>query len=488
MNLPSTGNLRIAILGDGLEAWMSAAYLARKARNVSAPIVISVPSEVETQSPAALSTTPSLRRFHVALGIDERDLVRYCRATFRLGTRFLNWTGAGSDFATPFAAAGAAVDGVAFHHYWLRSGQAASYEAYALGAAAARTHKFAHPSNDEAALQSSYDYGFHLDAGLYADYMRKCALHYGAQIRAAGFRRLMLDGETGKVVQIALDDGASVEADLVLDCTGGNPAGPAAQQGAPWRRIPAASKIDRIARLAVSSSESPSLTRMEATASGWMSDTPLQDTTCRTIAFSEGAPPTDAVETIAVENGRRAPWTGGVVAIGQSAASLDPVVDLRLDLVAAGLEHLAALLPAGGPASEATEYNRIMENVFDRAHDFQAFQYWLAEAPGGWAWAQGAGAAASQELQRKRSQFESRGRLVQYDEEIFDEDVWIASFLGGGVKPRRYDPLADNMPEDKARAMLESLRKAVAASAAAMPEQMNYLRRANALAPSGRKS
>jgi len=43
MNLPSTGNLRIAILGDGLEAWMSAAYLARKARNVSAPSVISVP-------------------------------------------------------------------------------------------------------------------------------------------------------------------------------------------------------------------------------------------------------------------------------------------------------------------------------------------------------------------------------------------------------------------------------------------------------------
>jgi tryptophan halogenase len=248
-----------------------------------------------------------------------------------------------------------------------------------------------------------------------------------------------------------------------------------------WRDYAAAARLDRIAHARTDPAASPSLTRIAAQAHGWTVEIPLQDCVCRTIVFAQNTPPAGVTEAFPVSRGRRAPWAGNVVAVGESAAQLDPLLDPRLDILTAGLRHLIELLPAGASSFEAAEYNRIMENVFDRCNDFQALQYWIADTRGGHKWAACAESTQTPELARKRRQFESRGRMIQYDEETFDETMWIASFLGGGALPRRYDPLADNWSQADAAATLKAMRKAVSGAAEAMPDQMDYLRRANAI-------
>lgn len=483
----------IAIVGDGLDAWVSAAYLSRKLANVSARITVCPVSAQEEQAPPALSSTPHLCAFHQELGIDERDLVRFCQATFRLGTQFLNWTKNNADYVVAFGAYGAPLETVAFHHYWLKArnnGSDVRYDRYALAAEAARAEKFAHPSTDESDIRSTYGYGLHLDRERYANYMRKFATHYGVQTAGAPFQRAAVS-ETGvSISEITLSNGETIQPWLVLDCSGQKAVIAGDVMKAQWRAYTPLSKLDMTGEIRTRSETSPSLTSITANGAGWMSDTPLQHDTCRTVAFDKNAPLSKTFENTAaaskvqpITSGRRTPWTGNAVAIGEAAARLDPLANPRLETLTAGLMRLMELLPAGAPTCEPAEYNRIMQSVFDRCYDFQALQYWIAETMGGHPWAEGAEKAETALLGRKRRQFESRGRVVQYDEETFNDDAWISSFIGGGLIPRRHDPLADNVPDHEISAKLEALRKAIADASGAIPRQMDYLHKAKAVAP-----
>src|SRR5262249_11841216 len=66
------------------------------------------------------STVPHIRFFNAALGLDEADFMRQTRATFKLGIEFRNWGRLGDAYIHPFGEFGRTIDGVRFHHYWLR--------------------------------------------------------------------------------------------------------------------------------------------------------------------------------------------------------------------------------------------------------------------------------------------------------------------------------------------------------------------------------
>ena len=78
----------------------------------------------------------------------------------------------------------------------------------------------------------------------------------------------------------------------------------------------------------------------------------------------------------------------------------------------------------------------------------------------------------------KIAQFESRGRVVMYDEETFLEPSWIAAFIGHGVLPARHDPLADRMPLERVRATLERMRAIFRQTAESLPTHVQALAQA----------
>src|SRR5690606_15712195 len=64
------------------------------------------------------------------------------------------------------------------------------------------------------------NYAFHLDAGLYAKFLRRKYEPKGVKRIEGKIASVEQNGETGYVTALVMEDGSRVEGDLFIDCTG----------------------------------------------------------------------------------------------------------------------------------------------------------------------------------------------------------------------------------------------------------------------------
>lgn len=470
----------VAVLGGGVAGWMTAAALARV---LPAACAIRVVDTLACAPRGALSTLPALRGFHGLLGLDEAALMRAGRGTFKLGARYAGWSD--QDHVEGFSDAGANLDGVAFHHHWLRArrrGGGGRYEDYSLAAVAGRMGRFAPPSEDPRSVLSTLSYGLHLDAAGYVAALRSSAGRVAA--RAGEIAEVVL-APNGAIATVVLADGEPIAADLFVDATpDGRLIG--ATPGSAWIVGSGALPCDRLALREIAPRANPApLTEFEAIAEGWLRRVPLRGGDAVTLAYAAGLTSDDEARDIlggeativSLRDGRRErAWSGNCLAVGPAAAQLEPLNGDDAQAIQSGVGRLIALLPAAdGSPLAALEYNRLMAEAFDRARDMAVLRY-LAAARTDPLWALARQAAPSAALAYKRAQFESRGRVVLYDEETFVEGAWVGAFLGHGITPRRHDRLADRLPPDQADAALGRLRDLIRQAAQAMPAHADALK------------
>jgi tryptophan halogenase len=475
---------RVAIFGGGLDAWMTAAALARATGGQAAIRVIeSGPAPI-----GALSTLPSLRSFHALLGLDEAALMAATKATYKLGSRFSGWT-PGQSFCQAFGEIGATLDGVGFHHYWTRlrqAGETAPLDDYNLAAVAATLGRFAPPDSDPRSPLSTLSYGLHLDAGLYVGVLRDLATRNGVTVTRGEIADVVVDA--GSIVAVLLKDGERVEAELFVDATG--PAARLIGQALnepfeDWSNLLPANRAVRIA--AEARPDAPPLTEIEAVAEGWRWRVPLRDRTEGGLVYRAELTSDEAAlkavglagqpEYSDIRHGRRArAMVGNCVAIGGAAGVVEGLDAGDVHLAQSGAARLITLFPRpGGPPIAADEYNRLGAETFDRVRDLAILHYRRSGRSDGAIWDLGRAGAVPDKLAYKLVQFESRGRVVMYDEETFLEPNWIAAFVGHGVTPGRYDPLADRMPLDKTRSTLERMRAIFRQTAERLPTHAEAL-------------
>jgi tryptophan halogenase len=474
----------VAILGGGVAGWMTAAALARV---LPAACAIRVVETAAAAPRGALSTLPALRGFHGLLGLDESALVRAARGTFKLGARYGGWTDQDpdGDHVEGFSDAGANLDGVAFHHHWLRAArrsEAGRYEDYSLAAVAGRMGRFAPPSEDPRSVLSTLSYGLHLDAAGYVEALRATA---GRVERRAGEIADVVLAQDGAVAAVVLADDERIVADLFVDTTpDGRLIG--ATPGAGWIDESTALPCDRLALREVAPRANPApLTEFEAVPEGWLRRIPLRGGDAVALAYACRLTDDEAARDILggeativpLRNGRRQrAWSGNCLAVGPAAVQLEPLNGDDAQAIQSGVGRLIALLPtADGSPLAAAEYNRLMAETFDRARDMAVLRH-LAAARTDPLWSQARRAEPSAALAYKQAQFESRGRVVLYDEETFVEGAWIGAFLGHGITPRRHDRLADRLPADQAEAALARLRAMIRQAAEAMPPHAEALK------------
>jgi tryptophan halogenase len=71
--------------------------------------------------------------------------------------------------------------------------------------------------------------------------------------------------------------------------------------------------------------------------------------------------------------------------------------------------------------------------------------------------------------------FRSSGRVAFQSQELFVEPNWLSVFIGQGIWPRRYDPLADTLPLDAVKDQLLRLKALIRQTADAMPTHAAFI-------------
>ena len=497
MNAQSDRALRrIVIVGGGSAGWMAAAALANMVRG-NCRIVL-VESDVIGTVGVGEATIPPIKQFIQSLGITEAAFVKATGASFKLGIEFDGWTRPGERYFHPFGSHGIGFDRVPLHQYWLRealSGGGSPLQELAMAWAAAKRGRFAHPSADARMVQSTFDYAYHFDAGLFARLLRSYAEERGVTRHEGQIVDVHVDGQSGFIAGVETQDGVRIEGDFFIDCSGfaglliGKALGVEYLDWSHWlpcdRAVAAGSQI---------TGPRPPYTRAIAGAAGWQWRIPLQHRMgnghvyCSAFTSDDEAAGAllDAIDGEALASpralrfvtGRRAAfWKGNCVALGLSAGFMEPLESTSLHLVQSGISRFLALFPDRDcdPAS-AQEFNRVTSKEYERIRDFLILHYHanFREEP---LWQYCREMPLPDSLAYKIAQFRAAGRIVASQFELFQNASWAAVLTGQGVMPHKYDPLVDQRPHVDATARLAALRRIMGEAAAQMPMHDDVLQR-----------
>ena len=135
----------VVIAGGGSAGWMAAAALCSVLAGRGMRITLIESEQIGTVG-VGEATLPHLRYFNQRLGIDEPDFMRATGATYKLGIEFAHWGRQGDAYIHPFGDFGGEVDGLGFHHAFLRAQAAGSPHAlgeYSLPVCMAAAGRFA---------------------------------------------------------------------------------------------------------------------------------------------------------------------------------------------------------------------------------------------------------------------------------------------------------------------------------------------------------
>ncbi|MCQ8186103.1 tryptophan halogenase family protein [Parvularcula maris] len=488
----------VVIVGGGTAGWMTAAALATVSQRTGLRIELIESDAIGTVG-VGEATIPPIAQFNTLLGLDEAAFLSATEGTFKLGIEFRDWVRLGHSYMHPFGSYGRDMEALRFYQLWLR---AQSIEptpplgTFCLSEVAARRNRFALPSRDPGDVLSSLAYAYHFDAGLYARFLRRHAEERGVVRTEARITGVSQDGETGFVESVVLDDGREIIGDLFIDCSGfrGLLIEEAMQAGyeswAHW--LP----CDRAVAAPCARTE-PLLPYTQATArdAGWQWRIPLQHRTGNGYVYSsahlgredaEGAllsslpgEPTGELRHLRFETGRRRRmWEGNVVAIGLSAGFLEPLESTSIHLIQTAIHKLIALFPDQRFAPiERDEFNRLMALQFEQVRDFLILHYIQTERRDTAFWRDVTAAEPPESLKRRIELFSSKGRIFRHQDELFDEDNWLAVLWGQGVRPSGYDPMTDGLPPQDLFRMLAGMHRSIERTADAMPQHAAFVSR-----------
>ena len=484
----------ILIVGGGSAGWMTAAALSNALqRNCTITLIES--EEIGTVG-VGEATIPAIRTFNETLGIDEREFVRETKGSFKLGIEFVDWARIGHRYFHPFGSHGRAFDYLPLHQYWLRAreqGATESIDEYAMAWHAAREGRFAPPSVDPRNVLSTYEYAYHFDAGLYARYLRGYAEARGVTRHEGKIADVTLNGESGLVDHVTMEDGRSFAADLFIDCSGfrGLLIEGALKTGYDdWSHwLP----CDRAVAMPSENAGQPTpYTRSTAREAGWQWRIPLQHRTGNGYVycsqFMEDARAADLLASRLdgkalgdprplrfVTGRRKLNWNKNVVAVGLSSGFLEPLESTSIHMIQANISKLLALFPDRDfdPATIA-EFNRVSTNETERIRDFLILHYKLTTRDDSELWRYCAAMSIPETLAWKIDHFRRYGRLLAAEMDLFAPSSWLAVHLGQFNTPERTDPLLDFRGLD-ARDWLAKLRGAMAAEAVRLPTHQAFI-------------
>lgn len=489
--------VKIVIAGGGTAGWMTAAALSSLIDRSAIRITLVESEEIGTVG-VGEATLPHLRYFNERIGVDEADFIRATNATIKLGIEFRDWGRLGDAYIHPFGDYGQPIAGVEFHHYWRRMralGDDSRICDYSLPIRIAELMRFARPSPDARSLMSTFSYAYHVDASLYARFLRGHSEARGVtriegKIAAAPLR------EDGAIRELTMQDGQIIEGDFFIDCTGFRALLIGGALGAEYEDWSAYLPCDRAIAAPCANDGPPApYTRATASRAGWRWRIPLQHRAGNGYVYSSdyisdddalaellaglAAPPQAEPRTLRFKAGKRPrQWMRNCIAVGLSSGFLEPLESTSIYLIQAAATAIAELFPTQGEAAaDIDEFNRVMNLEYDRVRDFLVLHYHATERDDTPFWRRMRTMEIPDTLADRMALFRRGGYVVRYKDGLFLQPSWIAVYLGQRIVPQGYDRRADQLPEETLRIGMRRLREDISAAAGALPTHQAFLDR-----------
>ena len=487
---------KIVIVGGGTAGWMAAAALGKFLKDGFSEIQLIESEEIGTVG-VGESTIPQIRIFNRMLGLDENDFVRKTQATFKLAIEFRDWRRIGDLYHHPFGTFGLNMEGVSFHAYWLRLlalGEASGLGQYSLESVAALQSRFMRPIDAPSSPLSAIAYAFQFDAGLFARYLREFSEQRGVKRIEGKILDVQLNGESGFIEAVTLAGGLRVEGDLWIDCSGFR--GLLIEQHLKtgfedWSHwlindrawaVPCESSGDR-----------HPVTRAIARTAGWQWRIPLQhrvgngyaycskfvsddEAAATLLSHLEGRPLKDPMLLKFATGRRLKSWNRNCVAIGLSAGFMEPLESQSIFLIQVAIARLLLLFPDRRfEPADVAHFNKLMSFEYERIRDFLVLHFHATERDDSPYWEYCRNMKIPDYLAEKIALFLGHGRIFRDNNELFNDFSWMSVFIGQGLRPRGYDPLADVMPLDELRGRMERIKSVIGDAAAKMPSHWDFI-------------
>ena len=479
---------KIVIAGGGTAGWMSAASLS-KLLGKSFDITLVESDEIATVG-VGEAAIPTLTAFHRLLGINEQAFMKATHATFKLGINFENWKKGDDEYMHGFGRVGKECWAGEFQHFWLhgkRNNIEFAFDHYSPEIQAAKAEKFA-------LTKGGLNYSYHLDATLYAKFLRTFAEAHGVKRIEGKIIDVTKDSKTGEIKSLQLANGNVIEGQLFIDCTGfvGLLIEKALHTGyEDWSHwLP----CDSAVAVQTKSVSAPlPYTRSIARDSGWQWRIPLQHRVGNGLVFCSKYLADDDAKTLLMDNiegeainqprvikfktgRRRKGWNKNCVALGLSSGFLEPLESTSIHLIMSGVLRLIRLFPFEGISPSAVnEYNQQLTTELEHIRDFIILHYHATQRADTPFWQYCKGMEIPDSLKQRLDLFKETGRIFTSEGELFRVDSWAQVMLGQGVYPEQYHQIAAIMKPHELERFLSDIRQTIAKAVADLPSHQTFL-------------
>jgi tryptophan 6-halogenase len=383
----------IAIVGGGTAGWMTANLLRHRWAGLGVEITLIESADIATVG-VGEGSTPFMRHFFHTLGIEERDWMPACDATFKSSIRFPGWSSVPGyeSYVHPFfSEADRELGNLFFTNACLRRrGQAADAnpQDFFLAAELARQRR----------APLGTDYAYHFDAGKLGAFLRTHAVGLGVHHVVDTVARVE-QHESGDIAALQLSSGVRIAADLFVDCSGFKGLLITETLGEPFHPYRDNLFNDRAIAIPTPLADGediPCETVSTALRHGWAWQIPLTARYGNGYVYSSDFVSDDKAERELREHlgaaaegatarrlrmrvGRvKQHWRQNCVAIGLSQGFIEPLEATALMLIQLGVQQFIADLESDGfGRGRQAAYNERVNAMFEGVRDYVVAHYQL---------------------------------------------------------------------------------------------------------------
>lgn len=465
--MPNTSLKKIMIVGGGTAGWMSAVYLAKVWKKYNLDIHIIESATIGTIG-VGEGTTPSIKTFFDTLGIDAKEWMPACNATFKTGIRFIDWSpSSGQDsYFHPFYSQ---LDEYFQHEFSQNINlRHRGFDVHTHPDEFLLANTLAKESKAPIAPKSfPFDtaYAFHFDAGLLAAYLKQKAQAWGITHHVATINNVNL-AEDGSIKSVTTETGETHNADFFIDCSGFGSMLLGRTLNVPYVSFENSLLNDSAVTIATETEDvTPCLTTSTALSAGWAWRIPLTNRFGNGYVYSSkyitpeaaeaelkahlGLPSSTKANHLQMRVGRFSKgWEKNCIAIGLAQGFIEPLEATALHFVSQSItDFVDAYETADMTDANRDLYNEKLEDRFECVRDYIELHYITNSRDDTPYWKASRSHKASPRLQKIINAFNRGESVLKVLEEeavslqMFAPESWLCLLAGKGIFPESYQDI-----------------------------------------------